>query len=95
MILGEAFSGGQPFDFGGQGTARRVQALLPVMLQYRLTPPPEQTYSLHRKMAGAFLACARLGGCVPCRDLFEERYARYWDPSPNPGDPPQIGETPL
>ncbi|XP_049652547.1 atypical kinase COQ8B, mitochondrial [Accipiter gentilis] len=95
MILGEAFSGGQPFDFGGQGTARRVQALLPVMLRYRLTPPPEQTYSLHRKMAGAFLACARLGGCVPCRDLFEERYARYWDPSPNPGDPPQIGETPL
>ncbi|KAF1534093.1 Atypical kinase COQ8B, mitochondrial, partial [Eudyptes schlegeli] len=84
MILGEAFSGGQPFDFGGQGTARRVQALLPVMLRHRLAPPPEQTYSLHRKMAGAFLACARLGGRVPCRDLFEERYARYWaTPSPN------------
>ncbi|NWS64914.1 COQ8B kinase, partial [Chunga burmeisteri] len=80
MILGEAFSGGQPFDFGGQGTARRVQALLPVMLRHRLAPPPEQTYSLHRKMAGAFLACARLGGRVPCRDLFEERYACYWGP---------------
>ncbi|KAM9591516.1 LOW QUALITY PROTEIN: atypical kinase COQ8B, mitochondrial-like [Morphnus guianensis] len=84
MILGKAFSGGQPFDFGGQETARWVQVLLLIMLQYCLTPPPsEQTYSLHCKMAGAFLACARLGGRIPCRDLFEERYAHSWDPPPN------------
>ncbi|XP_072704888.1 atypical kinase COQ8B, mitochondrial [Ciconia boyciana] len=94
MILGEAFSGGQPFDFGGQGTARRVQALLPVMLRHRLAPPPEQTYSLHRKMAGAFLACARLGGRVPCRDLFEERYSRYWDAPKIGGTPSQPGGPP-
>ncbi|NXX23701.1 COQ8B kinase, partial [Podargus strigoides] len=88
MILGEAFSGGQPFDFGGVGTAQRVQALLPVMIRYRLTPPPEETYALHRKIAGAFLACARLGGRVPCRRLFEECYARYWGPPEIEGTPP-------
>ncbi|KAM6188863.1 LOW QUALITY PROTEIN: atypical kinase COQ8B, mitochondrial-like [Sarcoramphus papa] len=93
MILGEAFSGGQPFDFGGQGTARRVQALLPDMLRHRLAPPPEQTYFPPPQMAGAFLACARLGAASPGRDLFEERYACYWGggggvPPPKIGGPP-------
>ncbi|NXI41988.1 COQ8B kinase, partial [Galbula dea] len=78
MLLGEAFRGPQPFDLGGQGTARGVQELLPKMLQQRLTPPPEQTYSLHRKLGGTFLACAHLGGQVPCRDLFEDCYSHYW-----------------
>ncbi|KAM6038268.1 LOW QUALITY PROTEIN: atypical kinase COQ8B, mitochondrial [Chlamydotis macqueenii] len=95
MILGEAFSGGQPFDFGAQGTARRVQALLPALLRHRLAPPPQQSYALHRKMAGAFLACARLGGRVPCRELFEERYAQYWAPPETDGTPPDTSEPPL
>ncbi|NXV70992.1 COQ8B kinase, partial [Atlantisia rogersi] len=94
LILGEAFSGVQPFDFGVQGTARRVQALLPGMLHQRLAPPPEQTYSLHRKLAGVFLACARLGGRVPCRHLFEELYARYPHPPNNSGEPQAIGAPP-
>uniref|UniRef100_A0A8B9PXN5 Coenzyme Q8B n=1 Tax=Apteryx owenii TaxID=8824 RepID=A0A8B9PXN5_APTOW len=84
MILGEAFSAAGPFDFGAQSTTRRIQALVPVMLRHRLAPPPEESYSLHRKMAGSFLVCARLRARVPCRDMFEELYARYWAP-PLPG----------
>ena len=44
------------------------------MLKHRLTPPPDDSYSLHRKLSGAFLACIKLKARVPCRDLFLEVY---------------------
>ena len=48
LILGEAFAKDEVFDFGTQKTTKRINDLIPVMLKYRLTPPPEETYSLHR-----------------------------------------------
>uniref|UniRef100_A0A8C3F9I4 Coenzyme Q8B n=1 Tax=Chrysemys picta bellii TaxID=8478 RepID=A0A8C3F9I4_CHRPI len=78
MILGEAFSAPGLFDFGAQSTTRRVQALIPVMLRHRLTPPPEESYALHRKLAGCFLLCARLRARIPCHGLFQELYGQYW-----------------
>ncbi|XP_023364014.1 atypical kinase COQ8B, mitochondrial [Otolemur garnettii] len=78
MILGEPFATQGPYDFGAGDTARRIQGLIPVLLQHRLRPPPEETYALHRKLAGAFLACARLHAHIACRDLFQDTYHRYW-----------------
>lgn len=78
MILGEPFATKGPYDFGAGDTARRVQGLIPVLLQHRLRPPPEETYALHRKLAGAFLACARLRAHIECQDLFQDTYHRYW-----------------
>ncbi|XP_061652044.1 atypical kinase COQ8A, mitochondrial isoform X2 [Phyllopteryx taeniolatus] len=78
MILGEAFSSTRPFDFGTQSTTERIHRLIPVMLRERLTPPPEETYSLHRKMGGSFLVCSKLKARVACRDMFLDTYARYW-----------------
>ncbi|XP_043198360.1 atypical kinase COQ8B, mitochondrial-like isoform X2 [Amphibalanus amphitrite] len=86
MILGEAFQSEAPFDFGQQSTTRRIQQLVPVMLTQRLCPPPEETYSLHRKMSGVFLLCARLGARISCKQYFEEVYARYRQGSEQCGD---------
>ncbi|XP_071979341.1 atypical kinase COQ8B, mitochondrial-like [Engystomops pustulosus] len=78
MILGEAFAAEKPFNFGTQNTTKRIHDLIPVMLKHRLTPPPEETYSLHRKMAGSFLICAKLRAVIPCKDLFDGTYRQYW-----------------
>ena len=71
MILGEPFAADGPFNFFTQDTTRRIHDLVPVMLRHRLTPPPEETYSLHRKMSGTFLLCAKLGANIRCKPLFD------------------------
>jgi len=42
-----------------------------------LAPPPEETYSLHRKLSGAFLLCARLGSRVRTRELFADAVEKW------------------
>lgn len=74
LTLAEPFLSSSPevYDFKNQTITERVKALIPVMIRERLAPPPEETYSLHRKLSGAFLLCARLGSRVRCRELFQE-----------------------
>ena len=65
---------------------RRVSDLGAVMLRHRLTAPPEEAYSLHRKLAGAYLACIKLRARVPCRDLFLDVFERHqFGGAPSPG----------
>lgn len=74
LTLAEPFLDSAPevYDFRDQTITERVKGQIPVMIRERLAPPPEETYSLHRKLSGAFLLCARLGSRVRCRDLFEQ-----------------------
>ncbi|KAL2067840.1 hypothetical protein VTL71DRAFT_15938 [Oculimacula yallundae] len=73
LTLAEPFLDSSPevYDFKNQTITDRVKELIPLMIRERLAPPPEETYSLHRKLSGAFLLCARLGSRVRCRELFE------------------------
>ena len=77
MILGEAFALDDEFDFHKQDTTRRIHNLIPTMVNHRLTPPPEETYSLHRKMSGAFLACTKLSAKINCRRIFDPVWNDY------------------
>ena len=86
MILGEAFSSNEPFDFGTQSTAARIHDLIPIMLKHRLTPPPEESYSLHRKMSGCFLLCSKLQAKVACKPMFDEMWDTYRFQPPEESD---------
>ncbi len=78
LTLAEPFLASSPevYDFKDQTITERVKSLIPLMIKERLAPPPEETYSLHRKLSGAFLLCARLGSRVPCRKLFRDSMAK-------------------
>ncbi|CAF3836004.1 unnamed protein product [Adineta steineri] len=77
MLLGEGFRTEQAFDFGSQNTTHSIHKLIPTMLKHRLTPPPEDSYSLHRKMSGAFLLCTKLRSKVYCKPIFERIWREY------------------
>ena len=76
-LVASPFAHRGAYDFTHQTITDSVRALIPVMLKHRLTPPPSETYSLNRKLSGAFLMCARLGARVYCGKLWEEHVAGY------------------
>ncbi|KAL2828247.1 ABC1 family-domain-containing protein [Aspergillus cavernicola] len=81
LTLAEPFMDSSPdvYDFQDQNITDRVRDLIPVMIRERLAPPPEETYSLHRKLSGAFLLCARLGSRVRCKELFADAMEKVDD----------------
>jgi len=83
MILGESFQKDVAFDFTNQTTSSRIHSLVPTMLSHRLRAPPEEIYSLHRKMAGVFLLCTKLEAEINCHVLFSDVYSRYKESSEN------------
>jgi aarF domain-containing kinase len=77
FVIGEPFLSHEPFDFGNSSITTRLSSVGSVFMKHRLTPPPSETYSLHRKLAGAFYLCIRLKAVIPCRDILEEAYREY------------------
>lgn len=77
LIVGLPFAKHGGYDFRSTNVISSISHLGATMLRHRLTPPPEEAYSLHRKLSGAFLACIKLGAVVPCRELLLEVYETY------------------
>ncbi|VDM92017.1 unnamed protein product [Litomosoides sigmodontis] len=76
-ILGETLTSMTPYDFSTQNVTRRIHELIPVMLKHRLVSPPDEIYSLHRKLSGSFLLASKLRAVVACGALFEKIYDEY------------------
>lgn len=83
MILGEVFHKDGKYDFGNQDMTYRIQHLAQIMLTHRLCPPPEEIYSLHRKLSGVFLLCSKMKIKLACRDTFLRLYTEYMKESQN------------
>ncbi|KAG9460010.1 hypothetical protein H6P81_004518 [Aristolochia fimbriata] len=77
FIVGLPFSRPGGYDFRSSNITGSISTLGATMLKHRLTPPPDEAYSLHRKLSGAFLACIKLGAVVPCRDLLLQICEQY------------------
>ena len=73
FIVGRPFAKEGDYDFSQHSKlTARVTELGAVMLKNRLCPPPEESYSLHRKLSGAFLCCIKLGSVIPSSRMFYE-----------------------
>ncbi|KAG2498015.1 hypothetical protein HYH03_004273 [Edaphochlamys debaryana] len=91
FVVGVPFASPGLYDFGSHGgMTARVSELGAVMLKHRLTAPPDEAYSLHRHLSGAFLACMKLKARVPCRELF----VRTYESRLGPFVPPRIADLP-
>lgn len=77
MIIGESIRHPGKFNFGRQSVTKQIHNLVPVMLRHRLKPPPEEIYSLHRKLSGLFLLFTKLKAEIDCRSAFEETTRGY------------------
>lgn len=77
MILGEPFSNDTEYDFSQQDITEKIKRIIPVMLSHRLAPPPEESYSLHRKLSGAFLLATKLDAKINCYNAFHGIYNAY------------------
>lgn len=71
------FDESEYFDFGNQNVTKRIYKELPVMLKHRLTSPPTEIYSLHRRLSGVYLTCIKLKSKVKSKLLFKNVVEKY------------------
>jgi aarF domain-containing kinase len=77
FTVGEPFFSDEPFDFRESKISTRMGEHTAVFLKHRLTAPPEEVYTLHRKLAGAYMLCIKLGAVINSRDMLENIVANH------------------
>jgi aarF domain-containing kinase len=77
-LVGTPFGTKGIYDFGSHNQlTKRVAVHSATMLKHRLKAPPPEVYSLHRRLAGAFLVNMKLRAKVPCKSMFDDLHAAY------------------
>ena len=77
LVVGEPFLSDDPYDFGNSSLTAKISQYGSTFMKYRLTPPPTEASSLHRKLAGAFLLCIKLKARIPCRYILRATHESY------------------
>ena len=72
FTVGEPFWWNNAFDSQGSNISTRIGKHTSVLLKHSLTPPPEEVYTLHRKLAGAYMLCIKLRANILSRDMLED-----------------------
>lgn len=76
LAVGEPFqqqtnANSKGFNFDGCNIPKRTSEFGKVMLDQRLTAPPKEAYSLHRRLSGAFLLGTKLRATVDARGILD------------------------
>ena len=77
MILARPYRCEGVFDFAAERVSQLLTPHVKIMLAHRLRPPPLEVYSLHRRLSGAFLLCARLNARVNVHHMWEHHFSNY------------------
>tara|TARA_B110000305_G_scaffold7933_1_gene7803 strand:- start:223 stop:465 length:243 start_codon:yes stop_codon:yes gene_type:complete len=66
----------EKYDFKTKRITQRIAEHAAIFTKHRKVPPPQEVYTLHRKLAGAFLLCIKLEAVISCRDILEEVFEK-------------------
>ena len=77
LELGRPFQNDRPFDFASSMVSAKIKKHGSTFATERLTPPPREVYSLHRRLSGAFMICIKMRARFECRELLKNVREEY------------------
>lgn len=71
MMFGEIFCSDE-FDFGAENLSERFSAEVKKVIVNRTCPPPDEMYSINRKLSGVLSLCSKFKVKINCNAIFSE-----------------------
>lgn len=77
LEMGRPFQSDRPFDFASSLVSAKIRKHGGTFANERLTPPPKEVYSLHRRLSGAYMICIKLKAFFECREMLAKSREEY------------------